>query len=176
MKNKNILYFISAIFLIGCKNSVAPEIRKLDFYDYVIPKNSEYENSVTREVGFLVKNPESDIDEMEFLLKMYAKKLLTKDFISETNASFEEKGIHDSKGYIEIAFFRVSKELPWVMNADYIRPYHLGEGNPVDWIGRFIYDIELEEFNYYVIMKRSKGIFDYGKITSQNKYRIKLVR
>lgn len=56
------------------------------------------------------------------------------------------------------------------MKEDYRPPYHLGEGNPDDWIGRFVYDIALKECKYYAIFKRSKSIGNYGKITEEIKY------
>lgn len=170
MKTKSILYLILIIFFIGCENDKTPEIRQLDFYDYVIQINARYEDTVVREVGFLVKNPETDINKMKSLLESYSVNLLTKDFISETKVFFAEKNMHNLNGCIEVDFFRVSKELPWIMDADYTRPYHLGEGNPGDWIGRFIYDIGLKEFKYYAIFKRSKRIGSYGKITEEIKY------
>lgn len=40
MKTGNILYLIPLIFLIACENDNTPEIRQLDFYDYVMQINT----------------------------------------------------------------------------------------------------------------------------------------
>lgn len=81
------------------------------------------------------------------------------DEINERNPTAKEK-------LIEIDFFRASK-LPWIMKENYMPPYHLGEGNPVDLIGRFIYDVNSGEICYCSVCNRKKSFFDYEKVTEQ---------
>ncbi len=161
MKNRIIMFFliITTLLLVGCQNRQT-EIRELDFYDYV-------DVNETKIKGYLINNPPQDIDELESLLDDYLQGILSADFISQSVDEMKEKYPAAEERLIEIDFFRVSKELPWIMKSDYRPPYHLGEGNPRDWIGRFIYDANSGERCYYGIFNRKKSFFDYGKTTEE---------
>lgn len=161
MKNRIItfLLIVISLLLVGCQNGQT-EIRELAFYDYV-------DVNKTKLKGYLIKNPPQDIEELKNLLDDYLKSILSADFISQSVDEINEKNPTAEERLIEIDFFRVSKELPWIMKEDYMPPYHLGEGNPVDWIGRFIYDANSSEICYCFVSNRKKSFFDYGKITEE---------
>ncbi len=167
MKNKSgfkrTVFFLAVTFLLltGCQNRQT-EIRELDFYDYVVNNK--------REKGFLINNPPQDIDELKSLLYDYLQGILSADFISQSVDEMKEKNPAAEERLIEIDFFRVSKELPWIMKSDYRPPYHLGEGNPGDWIGRFIYDANSGEMCSYAVFNRGKSFFNYGKIIEEIKH------
>lgn len=52
-----------------------------------------------------------------------------------------------------------------------IPPYHLGEGNPSDWIGRFVYSINTNQICYYYVCIRSDSLVKYGKIIRHIEYK-----
>ena len=115
------------------------------------------------------KDKQTQIKELEFYDSIIAENTRLKGYLIK-NAPYNINPTTEEKA-IEIDFFRVSKELPWIMNKDYIPPYHLGEGNPVDWIGRFIYNVNSDEIKYYFVCKRKKSFLNYGKITEEIEYK-----
>lgn len=164
MNNKNIyFFFIISLIFISCKDKQT-QIKELEFYDSIIAEN-------TRLKGYLIKNAPYNINELENFLYDYSKNILSDDFITQSINMIIERNPTTEEKAIEIDFFRVSKELPWIMNKDYIPPYHLGEGNPVDWIGRFIYNVNSDEIKYYFVCKRKKSFLNYGKITEEIEYK-----
>lgn len=160
MKNRVIISLLACcVFIAGSQNK-PPAIRELPFYDGV-------DVCDTKLKGYLIHNPPKDIDALKDLLDDYFRNILTADFISQSVAEIHEKNPNAKTRLIEIDFFRVSKELPWIMKEDYVPPYHLGEGNPVDWIGRYIYDVRSGKIRYCLVCKRKESFFDYGKMTEK---------
>lgn len=45
-----------------------------------------------------------------------------------------------------------------------------GEGNPSDWIGIFIYNINKNEICYYFVCTRADSVFNYGTIKKHVEY------
>lgn len=178
MKNKMISAFIiifSFIFF-GCDKSI--EIRELDLFDYVYIENIS-EKLATNKIdayegirvkGFLIKNSPNNLQDLENYIIEYTNELLSEEFISDSeNKIFESNKVVGTKN-IEINFFRTSNELPWVIDENYIYPYHIGEGNPKDWIGSVLFNIDRNEIDYYWVAKRKKGMVDYGKILEKKEY------
>lgn len=173
MKNK-LIYFnlliISFLFL-SCNSNI--EIKEIYFYDYVYSKDLndafgykvlEHNMESTRIKGFLLKNIPKDLSVLENFLLTYTRELLSEDFIAQSEKIIFESQNTVNKKYIEIDFFRISKELPWQISKKYRIPYHLGEGNPKDWIGSILFDIDNNKIEHYWFAKRKKGIHNYGEI------------
>ncbi len=157
---------------LSCSNKNI-EVREIGFHDYVYvrDRNEEFGHvalknnlEVTRIKGFLLKNVPDDLSLLDFFLKTYARELLSEDFIEESKKLIQKTQGFADKRFIEIDFFRTSKELPWIMDESYNPPRHLGEGNPKDLMGVFVYDIDEGETCRYFICTRSNSLFNYGLI------------
>lgn len=189
MKNNIVstFIFIFCFVIWGCNKSIG--IREMDFYDYVYSKDMndafgykvlEHNIKSTRIKGFLLKNIPRDLSVLEEFLLKYTRELLSVDFVAQSEKMIlESQDVVDNK-YIEIDFFRTSKEFPWVTDDKFIPPYHIGEGNPKDWVGSVLFNINKNEIDYYWFVKRKKGIVDYGKILEKielldNKVRVETV-
>ena len=160
---RQFFYFIIIILICSCKNKQM-QIKEIDFYDYIYDDNE-------RVKGYLIKRPSKDINELEKFLFENTKKILTKEFIQQSLEKINNKNpVNNDDKTIEIDFFRVSKEIPWKIKKDYIPPYHMGEGNPSDWIGIFIYNINRKEICYYFVCTRTDSLFNYGTIKKHIEY------
>ncbi len=161
MKGKLFFLLTFSIILVSCVKR-QPEIRALDFNDYV-----PWVDGDTREKSFLVKHPPADIADLEVYLSDYVQQILCDEFIHQSITMITDKFPAAKEKYIAIVFYRVSKELPWTMDEQYTPPPNFGDGNPVDLIGHFIYDIHTDEMRYSFVCKRKAGIFNYGEITEE---------
>ena len=121
--------------------------------------------------GYLVNNSSKDLYNLEKYLYNCTKKILSKEFIQESVEKINNQNLNGNDKKIEIDFFRVSKEIPWKNKDEYIPPYHLGEGNPSDWIGRFVYSINTNQICYYYVCIRSDSLVKYGKIIRHIEYK-----
>lgn len=157
------ILFLILILLTGCKKKQI-QIREHDFYDYIYAEN-------TRVKGYLVNNSSKDLYNLEKYLYNCTKKILSKEFIQESVEKINNQNLNGNDKKIEIDFFRVSKEIPWKSKDKYIPPYHLGEGNPSDWIGRFVYSINTNQICYYYVCIRSDSLVKYGKIIRHIEYK-----
>ena len=156
------ILFLILILLTSCKKQM--QIKELDFYDYIYAKN-------TRVKGYLVNNSSKNLYDLEKYLYNYTEKILCKDFIQESEEKLDNHNLGSNDKTIEIDFFRVSKEIPWEIKNEYIPPYHLGEGNPSDWIGRFIYSFNTNQICYYYVCTRSNSLLKYGQIIKHIEYK-----
>lgn len=155
------LLLIFTMIFVSCAEG-QPEIRALDFADFV-----PWIYGDRRTKSFLVKHPPADIEELEVYLSDNFRQILSYEFIHQSITMITDRFPAAEVKYIEIVFYRVSKELPWTMDEQYIPPPNFGDGNPVDMIGHFLYDLRTHEICYSFVAKRKAGIFNYGEITEE---------
>ena len=163
MKKCFFYYIIMIVLICSCQNRQM-QIKEMSFYDYIYDGNK-------RVKGYLVNKPSKNIKELEEFLCDNTEKILSKDFVQNSLGKINNTNLSNNDKMIEIDFFRVSKEIPWEIKEDYVPPYHMGEGNPSDWIGRFIYNIDEDEIYYYFVCTRANSLFDYGTMKEHIEYK-----
>ncbi len=129
------------------------------------PSGRKNIHSSTYYLLFLVKNPQKDIAGLYESLDSHAKNYLKSRKQNLIDAIIQRYPETD-KSKIKFLYYRTSKMLPWDWESDktYLPPI---EGCPVDLIGYFVFNVNSDEFEYISVMKRSKNVFHYGKITEE---------
>lgn len=176
IKIHNAFIIILSLVFSGCAKNI--EMREMGYYDYVHIENkndnlSSYGMNVlkgTRFKGLLIRNSPNDIRDLENYIRNFIDELFSEDFIMDSEKMILESNSSVVNKNIEIDFFRTSNELPWRTDENFVPPYHLGEGNPRDWIGSVSFNINRNEIDYYWVAKRKKGIAGYGKILQKIEY------